>query len=42
LEENLAVLLDEGAPRADEMECWKAYGKLIYGQGTDAFETQWP
>ena len=32
------------APRmtGDEVAKWKAYGDLIYGDGSDAFETRWP
>lgn len=42
LKDNLTVLQDGGAPSADALARWEAYGKLIYGKGTDAFETQWP
>ncbi|MDA0747394.1 MAG: aldo/keto reductase [bacterium] len=42
LRENLAVLQDEGEPDADVVAEWEAYGKLVYGDGTDAFEARWP
>ncbi|WP_392476843.1 aldo/keto reductase [Nostoc sp. C110] len=40
LEENLAVLQ---APQieAEEVAKWHSYGNLIYGNGQDAFDTQW-
>lgn len=41
LEENLVAL--KGAERdPTRLSLWEAYGKLVYGDGTDAFETQWP
>ncbi|MCZ6678216.1 MAG: aldo/keto reductase [Candidatus Poribacteria bacterium] len=41
LEENLIAL--KGAERDPErLSLWETYGKLVYGDGTDAFETQWP
>ena len=41
LEENLIVLNDtDQFPQS--LPLWEAYGKLVYGDGTDAFETQWP
>ena len=41
LRENLTVL--EASPMAaEEISRWERYGDLIYGDGTDAFETQWP
>ena len=41
LEENLEVLGQ--APMAThEIERWKRYGDLVYGDGTDSFETDWP
>lgn len=41
LEENLSALKGTEQP-SQSLPLWKAYGKLIYGDGTDAFETQWP
>ncbi|NJM70624.1 MAG: aldo/keto reductase [Scytonema sp. RU_4_4] len=40
LEENLSVL---HAPQlsSEEVAYWQKYGDLIYGNGQDAFETQW-
>ena len=39
--ENAAVL--DAEPMSDEERAhWDAYGDLIYGTGTDDFETQWP
>jgi aryl-alcohol dehydrogenase-like predicted oxidoreductase len=41
LEENLSAL--KGTEQLSKsLPLWEAYGKLIYGDGTDAFETQWP
>lgn len=40
LEENLAVL-QRGRMAIAEVQYWNTYGNLIYGQGEDAFETQW-
>jgi aryl-alcohol dehydrogenase-like predicted oxidoreductase len=41
LEENLIAL--KGAEQDSVcFPLWEAYGKLVYGDGTDAFETQWP
>ena len=41
LEENLIAL--KGAEHLSQsLLPWEAYGKLVYGDGTDAFETQWP
>ena len=41
LEENLIAL--QGTEHLSEnLPLWEAYGKLVYGDGTDAFETQWP
>ena len=41
LKENLIAL--RGTERLSEnLPLWEAYGKLVYGDGTDAFETQWP
>jgi aryl-alcohol dehydrogenase-like predicted oxidoreductase len=41
LKENLAAL---GRPAMDpgEVRRWKRYGDLVYGDGTDSFETDWP
>ena len=41
LEENLSALKGTEQP-SQSLPLWEAYGKLIYGDGTDAFETQWP
>ena len=41
LEESLAAL-DAPVMSDDERARWERYGDLIYGDGTDAFETQWP
>lgn len=41
LEENLSVL--ESPQLSSETEAlWHRYGALIYGEGQDAFDTQWP
>ena len=41
LEENLPAL--KGTEQSSHsLPLWEAYGKLVYGDGTDAFETQWP
>jgi aryl-alcohol dehydrogenase-like predicted oxidoreductase len=41
LEENLIAL--KGTEHLSQnLPLWEAYGKLVYGDGTDAFETQWP
>ena len=42
LRENLTVLTAPREATPDEMASWKAYGKLVYGEGGDAFETRWP
>lgn len=42
LRENLAALADNGEPDPERIAEWEAYGALVYGQGTDAFETRWP
>ena len=41
LEENLPALKGADKP-SQTLPLWEAYGKLVYGDGTDAFETQWP
>jgi predicted aldo/keto reductase-like oxidoreductase len=41
LKANLSVL-DTPRMRGGEVAQWKAYGDLVYGDGTDAFETRWP
>ena len=41
LEENL-IALKGGEHFSQNLPLWEAYGKLVYGDGTDAFETQWP
>ena len=41
LKDNLSTLKGtEHLPQ--NLPLWEAYGKLVYGDGTDAFETQWP
>lgn len=40
-EENTAVL-ETAAMSEAEREAWSGYGDLVYGDGTDAFETRWP
>lgn len=41
LRQNLAVLAS--GPLGDaERRRWERYGDLVYGDGTDAFETKWP
>ena len=40
LAENLIALKD-AEQLAQSLPLWEAYGKLVYGDGTDAFETQW-
>jgi aryl-alcohol dehydrogenase-like predicted oxidoreductase len=41
LRENLG-LLDAPEPTAAELERWRRYGDLVYGDGTGSFETDWP
>ena len=41
LEENLTALKGTEHP-LQSLPLWEAYGRLVYGDGTDAFETQWP
>ncbi|ASC73384.1 uncharacterized protein XM38_043490 [Halomicronema hongdechloris C2206] len=41
LEANLAVL-EAPSLSAEEVAHWQRYGDLVYGQGQDAFETNWP
>ena len=41
LQENLIALKGTAQP-PENLPLWEAYGKLVYGDGTDAFETQWP
>ena len=40
LRENVAVL-DDGS-RSSTRDEWEHYGALVYGEGKDAFETDWP
>jgi len=40
LRENLAVL-EDSALAGQEKDAWEEYGALIYGDGQDAFETEW-
>ena len=42
LRKNLTVLKVEDEPGAEEIARWEAYGRLVYGEGGDAFETRWP
>ena len=42
LKENLDVVIHPSEMSPKEVCYWEAYGKLVYGQGTDAFETRWP
>lgn len=42
LEQNAAVLeMSDDVPESD-LRAWRSYGDLVYGEGTDAFETRWP
>lgn len=41
LDEDLG-LLDAPPMTVPEIERWKGYGDLVYGDGTDSFETEWP
>jgi aryl-alcohol dehydrogenase-like predicted oxidoreductase len=41
LEENVEAL-KRGDMSEAERDAWCAYGDLVYGDGTDAFETRWP
>jgi len=41
LSENVSIL-EEGSMNDAESRTWSAYGNLVYGDGTDAFETRWP
>ncbi len=41
LGENLAALI-EPPPSAEQLQNWRSYGSLVYGKGTDAFDTEWP
>jgi len=41
LEQNLALLNEPPMPKA-QIECWRRYGDLVYGDGTGGFETDWP
>ena len=40
LEENLRVLQAPGLTH-HEVALWQEYGTLVYGNGQDAFETEW-
>lgn len=43
LRENLRALDPAGEePGAAELAAQREYGDLVYGQGKDAFETEWP
>jgi len=41
LEGNLSVLSDRTVEQA-QLTSWQAYGDLVYGDGSDDFETRWP
>ena len=41
LEENIGAL-NQGPMSEADRGAWCSYGDLIYGDGTDAFETRWP
>lgn len=36
------ALLDAAPPSLAELESWRRYGELVYGDGTGGFETEWP
>jgi hypothetical protein len=40
LRENVTIL--EAGPRAARDAHWEQYGALVYGDGKDSFETEWP
>ena len=40
LKQNLAILNDPAIPE-EQIRHWRQYGDLIYGDGRDAYETQW-
>lgn len=42
LRENLAVLELGAEDRAERLALWEEYGRLVYGDGNDSFETQYP
>ena len=42
LRENLAVLYLGAEERTEWLDLWEEYGRLVYGDGTDSFETQYP
>ena len=42
LRQNLAVLKLGAEDNADKLALWEQYGQLIYGDGTDSFEMQYP
>ena len=42
LRENLSVLEWGAEDNSAELALWEEYGQLIYGDGTDSFETQYP
>ena len=35
-------LLDAPVMASAEIQHWQGYGDLVYGDGTDSFETDWP
>ena len=42
LRENRAVLATAATADAGQWAEWEEYGRLVYGDGTDSFETQYP
>ena len=40
--ENRAVLATAATADAGQWAEWEEYGRLVYGDGTDSFETQYP
>ena len=42
LQGNLGVMKEPMAVDAGQITSWESYGDLVYGSGTDAFETKWP
>ncbi|MBI1923643.1 aldo/keto reductase [Candidatus Poribacteria bacterium] len=42
LKENLATLKTTPEHDKKQLSLWEAYGKLVYGDGSSAFDTQWP
>jgi aryl-alcohol dehydrogenase-like predicted oxidoreductase len=42
LSDNLSEFSNGLQASEDQIDEWGAYGKLVYGTGSDAFETRWP